>query len=134
MIKPILAILLGGLLLLGFSPAFAEEPQLSDEQILQAWNQAPANVKPLAEAAPSTGAEGLQILSDEDLDKINAAGLADLGSIAGQKAIWLGCTLLCEPLGGVKSTLLEQKSGVKSSLLGVKGTLLGLKPNGQDPS
>ena len=134
MIKPILAIMLGGLLLFGFSPVFAEEPQLSDEQILQAWNQNQTNVKPLAEAATSRGTESLQVLTDEELDEINAAGLGDLGSFAGQKGIWLGCTLLCEPLGGVQSTLLEQKSGVKSSLFGVKGTLFGLKPNGQDPS
>lgn len=116
MVKPILGILLGGLLILGFSPAFAEEPLLSDEQILQAWNQTPTQVEPLMEAATPTRTEGLQMLTDDELDKINAAGLEGLGGIAAHKAVLYGCSLLCGPIGAVKNHL------------------LGLKQNGTDPS
>jgi hypothetical protein len=37
--KHILAALLGGLLVVGVSIAFVEEPQLTDYEVLQAWGQ-----------------------------------------------------------------------------------------------
>jgi hypothetical protein len=77
--KHILAALLGGLLLVGVSAAFAEEPQLSDEEVLQAWGQAQTEVQQIADAATAKLKPGPQLLTDEDLDKINAAGLRGFG-------------------------------------------------------
>ena len=71
--KHILFALLSGLLVLGMSSAFAEEPQLSDQEILKAWGQGQTE---LTDATKVTTLErnGLKPLTDADLDEINAAG------------------------------------------------------------
>ena len=71
MSKTILFVLLGGLLVLGMSTAFAEDSQLTDQEILKAWGQAQAEVQDTTEA----NVTGKQTLTDADLDDIDAAGL-----------------------------------------------------------
>ena len=74
--KHILFALLSGLLVLGMSSAFAEEPQLSDQEILKAWGQAQQeDVQQISEVTGFKGNQGPQVLTDEDLDQVNAAGL-----------------------------------------------------------
>jgi len=70
--KHILVALLGGLLVVGVSAAFAEEPQLTDQEVLQAWGQTQIEVEQITE-----GKRGLNLLTDEELDQINAAGILD---------------------------------------------------------
>ena len=69
--KHILFAVLSGLLAMGMSTAFAEEPQLSDQEILKAWGQGQTEVQQLSEAGTL---EGKQLLTDEGLDEVNAAG------------------------------------------------------------
>ncbi len=69
--RHILFAVLSGLLVLGMSTAFAEEPQLSDQEILKAWGQAQTEVQQLSEATT----RGTQLLTDEDLDEIGAGFL-----------------------------------------------------------
>ena len=71
--KTILFVVLGGLLVLGMSPAFAEDPQLSDQEILKAWGQVKTDVKEVAEVA-ALERKGLTPMTDENLDTITAAG------------------------------------------------------------
>ena len=52
------------------SNAFAEEPQFSDQEIVKAWGQAQTEVQ---EMVPAT-TKGKQLLTDENLDEITAAG------------------------------------------------------------
>ncbi len=70
--KHIFAALLGGLLVVGVSAGFAEEPQLTDYEVLQAWGQTEIEVEQITE-----GQRGLHLLTDEELDEINAAGILD---------------------------------------------------------
>jgi len=56
----ILAILLGGMIVVGVSTAFAEEPQLSDQAVLQAWGQTQMAVEPISEATTQERTRGLR--------------------------------------------------------------------------
>ena len=73
--RHMLAVLVGVMLVLGVSTAFAEEPQLSEQAVLKAWGQAQTEVAQLTDTAKVGGMRGGQVLTDEDLDQVNAAGL-----------------------------------------------------------
>jgi hypothetical protein len=103
--RHILAALLGGLLVLGVSTAFAEEPQVSDQEILKAWGQAQTDVQQIADAATPELNDGPQLLTDEDLDKVNAAGLGFLAYKSAKYAVYFGCSLLCNTLHSLKNRL-----------------------------
>ncbi len=77
--KHILFALLSGLLVLGMSSAFAEEPQLSDQEILKAWGQGQTDVQQISEPATLERNDGPQMLTDKDLDKVDAAGIRKIG-------------------------------------------------------
>lgn len=74
MSRPILAGLLGAVLVFGVWTAFAEEPSMSDQEILKAWGVPVTGdhvTAPLAfELKP-----GLTPLTDETLDEITGAGM-----------------------------------------------------------
>jgi len=74
--------LLGGILLLGVSPAFAEGPQLSDQVVLKAWGQTQMAVEPISELLTPERTRGLTPLTDEELDQITGAGFGpvDIGA------------------------------------------------------
>ena len=66
--RHILAALLGGLLVVGVTTAFAEEPQLTDQEILKAWGQTQVEVEPISEATRHERTRGLKPLTDEELE------------------------------------------------------------------
>ena len=70
--KPILVALLGGLLVVGVSTAFAEEPQPADQEILKAWGQIQGEVEVSSDSFRSTPMRELQPLTDEELEQIDA--------------------------------------------------------------
>ena len=80
--KTILLVLLSGFLMLGLSSAFAEEPTLSDLEVLKAWGQVQADVQEITVEA-ILEKKGLKPLTDENLDEINAAGAFNFGCGAG---------------------------------------------------
>jgi len=80
--KTILLVLLGGLLVLGMSTAFAEEQQLSDQETLKAWGQVQTDAKQISEAATLQLKQGPQALSDEELDQLTAGWSGAFGIIA----------------------------------------------------
>jgi len=65
----ILAALLGGILVVGVSTAFAEEPQVSAQEVLQAWGQAQMAVEPISEATTQERTRGLKPLTEEELEQ-----------------------------------------------------------------
>ena len=73
--------LLGGILLLGVSPAFAEGPHLSDQDVLQAWGASQMEGKPISHPSTLKGTQGPQLLTDEDLDEVSAGGFANYSSV-----------------------------------------------------
>ena len=73
--KHMLFALLSGLLILGLSTAFAEEPQPSDQEILKAWSQVQTDVEQIAKVA-TLERKGFKPMTDENLDEITAAGFA----------------------------------------------------------
>ncbi|MDX1411503.1 MAG: hypothetical protein R3351_05060 [Nitrospirales bacterium] len=75
MVKHILPALVGGLLVLGVSTAFAEEPQMSDQEILRAWGVVPMAEEPDSASIVTELNPGLTSLSDESLDDITGAGV-----------------------------------------------------------
>ncbi len=86
-----LVALLGGILLLGVSPAFAEGPQLSDQEVLKAWGQSQMEVKQISQPSTLEGTQGPKMLTDEELDEVNAGGFADYTSVRNS-------TILMSPL------------------------------------
>ena len=70
--KHILVALLGGLLVVGVSTAFAEEPRPADQEVLKAWGQIQGEVKVNSDSFRSTRMRGLQPLTDEELEQIDA--------------------------------------------------------------
>ena len=106
--KHMLFALLSGLLVFGMATAFAEEPQLTDQAVLQAWGQAQTEVSQLTDTATLGGMRGGQVLTDEDLDQVNAAGLR-ISGITNQNNVFglivqtPSCHVIigiCNPRGG----------------------------------
>ncbi len=87
-----LVALLGGILLLGVSPAFAEGPELSDQEVLQAWGQSQMEVQPNSQPSTRKRTQGPQLLTEEELDRVNAGGFADYTSVRNS-------TIFMRPLG-----------------------------------
>ena len=77
--KGIFLVLLSGFLMLGLSSAFAEEPGLTDQAILKAWGQVQTDVQQISEPVTLERNDGPQMLTDKDLDKVNAAGMRRFG-------------------------------------------------------
>ncbi len=77
----LLGALLGGILLLGVSPTFAEGPELSDQVVLEAWGQSQMEVQPISQPSTLERTQGPQLLTDEELDQVNAGGFADYTSV-----------------------------------------------------
>lgn len=73
--KHFLVALLGGLLVVGVSTAFADEPQLTDEEVLQAWGQVQTDVKMLADATTPKPTREFTPLTDAELQEISGAGV-----------------------------------------------------------
>ena len=63
-------------LVLGVSLAFAEDPYLTDQEVLQAWGQIQSLEKTFSDPVTLSHTRGHQKLTDEELDKVNAGGFA----------------------------------------------------------
>ena len=72
--RHILAVLLGGILVIGVSTALAEEPQPSDQEVLKAWGQTQMEVQQISETVAPEWTHGPQLLTDEDLAQVTGAG------------------------------------------------------------
>ena len=75
MSKLMLTALFSGLLVVGVATAFAEEPQMSDQEVLKAWGvptevRHDGGVRLASELKP-----GLTPLTDDSLEEITGAGL-----------------------------------------------------------
>ena len=91
--RHILAALLGGMLVLGVSSAFAEELQVSEQDLVQTQLNAQLKAqKQLHQLFDATTPEGEtrkpQMLTDEELDQVNAAGYFNHHRIAKRIAFW----------------------------------------------
>lgn len=66
----ILAALLSGMMVVGVSPAFAEEPQPTAQEVLKAWGQAQMEVEQFSKATTLERTHGLKPLTAEELQQI----------------------------------------------------------------
>ena len=103
--KHIFTTLSSGFLMTGAATAFTEQVQMSEQDVVQAELKAQTEVQQIPDATPPARTQGPRVLTDEELDQINPAGLFDFGKFSVKAALMFGCSLTCDTLHGLKNRI-----------------------------